>query len=104
MSVGAATMRVVLVHVATQLPRMLARHFLIPPFPNQDRGMVPVIDNHVPERCRAHRPSRPACVRFAIYARLIDDEAEPIAGSQACRTPGAVAPPHEIATHLFHEA
>ena len=83
MRVRAAAVRVEAVHDAAQLARMLARHLLVAAFPDQDRRVVAVVDDDVAERRRPQRPRRGARVRLAVDARLIDDEAEPIASRRS---------------------
>ena len=85
MGVDAAAMRVVLIHVAAQFLGVIVRDLLIAAFPDQDRRMIAVIDDHVAPGGGADGPGVAHGVAFAIHARLFGDDAEAVAGIERCR-------------------
>ena len=104
MGVGAPTVRVVGVHVGAQLARVLAADLLVAALPDEDRGMVAIVDDHVAEGRGAHLPGRSVSVRLAVHARLVGDEPQPVAGGDAGRPARAMPPADEVGARLAHQA
>ncbi len=84
------------------------RHALVADLPKENRGVVPVINNHIPERVFAHLIGQLAVnaahgAAFAVHAGLKGDDAVLVGNTDLCRRACAVAPADKVAARVLHQ-
>ena len=101
---GASAVGVVLVADGLHLQHVLAADALVAAFVEEDRGIIPVIDDRISHQLRALCPTRPLHILLGITGRHGLYQSNTVARLDVLLPRRHMHPADEVATRLHHQS